>query len=85
MNRYEYIEKADASNQLGVDKVWEWAWVGQKSIAVVEIYRKAGDCRIGLVISDTSVSAILLLQSCKKQMKEVLLPRKTCCELSPYW
>jgi len=31
-------------------------------------YREEGDCRIGLVIPDTPVSAILELQSCKKHV-----------------
>jgi len=31
-------------------------------------YREGGDCRIGLVIPDTPVSAILVLQSCKKHV-----------------
>jgi len=30
--------------------------------------RKRGDCRIGLVIPDTPVLAILVLQSCKKHV-----------------
>ena len=33
-----------------------------------KMYRKGGDCRIGLVIPDTPVSATLVLQSCEKQV-----------------
>ena len=48
-------------------------------------YRKGGGCRIGLVIPDTPVSVILVLQSCKKHVNYVLLSQKTCCDMSPYW
>ena len=34
----------------------------------IYIYRKGGDCRIGLVIPDTPVSVIVVLQSCKKHV-----------------
>jgi hypothetical protein len=33
-----------------------------------QYYRKGGDCRIGLVIPDTPVSATLVLQPCNKQV-----------------
>jgi hypothetical protein len=34
--------------------------------------------------SGYTVSAILVLQTCKKQVNLVLLPQKTYCDLSPY-
>jgi hypothetical protein len=81
VNCYYIFVVSSLENNYMYPMLFEWLiWCIQSSINIQSnttrvlyylkdnIYMKGGDCRIGLVVPDTPVSATLVLQSCNKQV-----------------